>query len=84
MDVLELSLKFLLDGVVDLLRKRYMWEPHVHDAKYVIIVPTHFNENMQEIITEAAVKVLIPTFIILNQLKCTKVVQFKSNFCLFK
>lgn len=84
MDVLELSLKFLLDGVVKLLSNGYIGASHVHDAKYVIIVPTHFNENKQEFITEAAVKVLIPTFIILNQLKCTKVVQFKSNFCLFK
>lgn len=69
MDVLELSLKFLFDGFVKLLSSR--GASHVHDTKYVIIVPTHFNENMQEFITDAAVKVFIPTFIILNQLKCT-------------
>lgn len=57
-DVLELSLKFLFDDFVKLLSRLETCASHVHDGKYVIIVPTHFNENMQEFIKEAAVKVV--------------------------
>lgn len=66
-DVLELSLKFLSDDFVKLLSRLETCASHVHAGKYVIIVPTHFNENMQEFIKEAAVKVFIPTFIIINK-----------------
>lgn len=53
-----MSLKFLFDDFVKLLSRLETCASHVHDGKYVIIVPTHFNENMQEFIKEAAVKVV--------------------------
>lgn len=62
-----MSLKFLFDDFVKLLSRLETCASHVHAGEYVIIVPTHFNENMQEFIKEAAVKVLIPTFIIINK-----------------
>lgn len=55
LQVLEMSFKFLIDDVLHFLKV----EGSCHLLhKYVIVVPTHFDQNMQDFIRKAAEKVL--------------------------
>lgn len=62
MQVLELSLKFLLDDFLNIM-KRLRAACLLPEYKYVIIVPTYFDQNMQDFIRKAAEKVLYITCI---------------------
>lgn len=53
MQVLELSLKYLFDDSIHTIERRVRI---LRNHKYVIIVPTHFDQNMQDFIRRAAVK----------------------------
>lgn len=53
--VLEMSFKFLIDDVLHIMKSKGLCGLLY---KYVIVVPTHFDQNMQDFIRKAAEKVL--------------------------